>query len=206
MGSRSHDVAHALAYGAYYLLGRALPRSYAPGGTFATRVRSAAARRMLDHAGPDINVEHGATFGSGRGVRLGARSGIGVDAELLGSVRIGDDVMMGPGCTFISRDHAFDDPSRPMNQQGLGQERTIVVEDDVWIAANVTVTAGVRIGQGSVIAAGSVVVRDVPRYAVVGGVPARVLRSRDAVPDSAPAVDALAAVRKATPPDGGEAA
>ena len=54
----------------------------------------------------------------------------------------------------------------------------IVLEDDVWIGYRATVLSGVRIGQGAVVAAGSVVTQDVPAYAIVGGVPAKVLRYR----------------------------
>lgn len=54
----------------------------------------------------------------------------------------------------------------------------IVVEDDVWIGQNATVMSGVRIGQGAVVASGAVVTKDVPPYAIVGGVPAKVLRYR----------------------------
>lgn len=54
----------------------------------------------------------------------------------------------------------------------------IVVEDDVWIGYGVTVLSGVHIGQGAVVAAGAVVTKDVPAYAIVGGVPAKVLRYR----------------------------
>jgi acetyltransferase-like isoleucine patch superfamily enzyme len=54
----------------------------------------------------------------------------------------------------------------------------VVIEDDCWIAANAVILAGVRIGKGAVVAAGSVVNEDVPAYAVVAGVPARVIKSR----------------------------
>jgi len=54
----------------------------------------------------------------------------------------------------------------------------IVVEDDVWIGHGATILSGVRIGQGAVIAAGAVVTKDVPPYAVVGGVPAKVIKYR----------------------------
>jgi acetyltransferase-like isoleucine patch superfamily enzyme len=53
-----------------------------------------------------------------------------------------------------------------------------VIEDDVWVAGRATITAGVRIGTGSVIAAGSVVTGDVPPWSVVGGIPARIIKSR----------------------------
>ncbi|MFT0848089.1 CatB-related O-acetyltransferase [Actinomycetaceae bacterium L2_0104] len=54
----------------------------------------------------------------------------------------------------------------------------IVVDDDVWIGTDALILSGVRLGQGAVVAAGSVVVKDVPAYAIVGGVPARVIRYR----------------------------
>ena len=65
-----------------------------------------------------------------------------------------------------------------MNTQGLTDDRPVIIEDDVWLGANVTVTAGVRVGRGSVLAAGCVVTRDVPAYSIVAGVPARIVRSR----------------------------
>lgn len=167
------------AYVAYYALGTHLPRSDAPGGALAAKLRSAAGQRMLESAGEGINIEHGATFGSGKGIVLGDRSGLGVDAEILGPVIIGNDVMMGPRCTIISINHRFDDVTVPMNRQGWTElERPVVIEDDVWIGANVTITAGVRVGHGSILAAGCVVTTDVPPFSIVGGVPARVLKSR----------------------------
>jgi acetyltransferase-like isoleucine patch superfamily enzyme len=54
----------------------------------------------------------------------------------------------------------------------------IVIEDDCWIGANVTITRDVTIGRGSVIGANSVVTRDIPEYSVAVGVPARVIRNR----------------------------
>lgn len=168
-----------LAYLGYYGLATHLPRSYAPGGALGRALRGYLAGILVDHAGTGINVEHGATFGSGRGLTIGHRSGLGIDVEVMGSLRLGDDVMMGPRCVFISTNHRIADTDRPMNSQGGPEDdRPIVVEDDVWFGANVTVTAGVHIGRGAVVAAGAVVTGDVPPYSVVGGVPARVLRSR----------------------------
>ena len=54
----------------------------------------------------------------------------------------------------------------------------IVLEDDVWIGYHATVLSGVHIGQGAVIAAGAVVTKDIPPYAIVGGVPAKVIKYR----------------------------
>lgn len=54
----------------------------------------------------------------------------------------------------------------------------IIVEDDVWLGYGVTIMSGVHIGQGAVIAAGAVVTKDVPPYAIVGGVPAKLIKYR----------------------------
>lgn len=58
----------------------------------------------------------------------------------------------------------------------------IILEDDVWVGDNAIILSGVRIGQGAVIAAGSVVVKDVPKYAIVGGNPAKILKFRFSEP------------------------
>jgi len=95
-----------------------------------------------------------------------------------GGVTIGDRVYTSPFTQIIAVNHVFDDPTRPFVEQGITAEG-IVVEDDVWLGANVVVTDGVRIGRGAVVAAGAVVTRDVPPHTVVAGVPARVIKEID---------------------------
>lgn len=168
----------AASYVTYHAVASRLPRSFAPGGSIGRRLRAATAARMVDRAGQDINVESGAYFGSGKGLVIGDRSGIGIDADIHGPVTIGNDVMMGPRCTILTRNHRIDDVTVPMNTQAFAEYQPVTIEDDVWIGANVTIMPGVRVGTGSVIAAGAVVVRDVEPFAIVGGVPARLIRSR----------------------------
>jgi len=95
-----------------------------------------------------------------------------------GGVTIGDRVYTAPMVQLLAVNHVFDDPDRPIIEQGITAEG-IVIEDDVWIGAGAIVTDGVRIGQGAVVAAGSVVTKDVPPHTVVGGMPARVLKVID---------------------------
>ncbi len=167
-----------VAAAVYWMVARQLPWSSRPGGTVARAVRRALARRMLDSCGQAVNVEHGAWFGSGKGVRLGDRSSIGMDALIMGPIDIGDDVMMGPRCILVSNRHDISRPDVPMNSQGFTDARPIVIEDDVFVGAGATVLPGVRICTGSVVGAGAVVVKDVPPRCVVAGNPAEVVRTR----------------------------
>jgi len=65
-----------------------------------------------------------------------------------------------------------------MWQSGRGDKFKIVIEDDVWIGHGSIILTPARIGRGAVVAAGSVVTKDVPSYAIVAGVPARVIKMR----------------------------
>ena len=86
--------------------------------------------------------------------------------------------MMGTDVTVITRNHRFDRIDIPMMRQGFVEEKPVYIGDDVWIGDRVIILPGVHVGDGCVIAAGSVVTKDVPRYTVVGGVPAKVIRER----------------------------
>lgn len=168
----------AVCLALYLTVTRWLPSSTMPLGWLWQAARAATARPLLDHAGRHINIEHGAYFGRGKGVSLGDRSGVGVNCRLHGPVTIGHHVMMGPDVVVISTNHRFDDPTTPMIDQGHAGAREVVIEDDVWIGTRAIILPGVRVGRGSIIGAGSVVTKDVPSGSVVGGNPARVLRSR----------------------------
>lgn len=127
----------------------------------------------------DLN-RHVYLGGFGPHLRIGARSSINQHAfiDARGGVLIGEDVMIGPFARLISYNHVFADGKLPMNTQGfaLGE---ISLGDDVWIGAGATVLAGVSIGKGSIVAAGAVVNRSFPANVIVGGVPAKIIRTRD---------------------------
>ena len=105
--------------------------------------------------------------------------GVTVDASG-GLVRFGRQVAVGPGTVVRAANHCFDRPDVPIMRQGH-RYGEVIVEDDVWIAANCTLTPGSHIGRGAVVGAGAVVTGSVEPYAIVGGVPARVIgrRNRD---------------------------
>jgi len=112
------------------------------------------------------------------GIRIGRDSLVGEYSVIRGQggVEIGDRVYTSPFTQIIAVNHVFDDAERPFIEQGISAQG-IVIEDDVWLGAGAVVTDGVRIGKGAVVAAGAVVTKDVPPHTVVGGVPAKPLRT-----------------------------
>ncbi len=95
-----------------------------------------------------------------------------------GGVHIGDRVYTSPFTQIIAVNHVFNDPDRPFVEQGITAQG-IVIEDDVWLGAGAVITDGVTVGKGAVVAAGAVVTKDVPPHTVVGGVPAKIIKTID---------------------------
>jgi len=85
---------------------------------------------------------------------------------------------MGVNVVLLGFNHGFYTREIPTKEQDY-MDAPIVVEDDVWIGAGSIILSGVTIGRGAIIASGAVVNRDVPPFAIVGGVPAKVLKFRD---------------------------
>ena len=92
-----------------------------------------------------------------------------------GGITIGDNVYTAPLVQMLAVNHVYEDPTRPIIEQGITAEG-IAVEDNAWIGAGAVILDGVRIGEGAVVGAGAVVAEDVPPHTVVAGVPARVVK------------------------------
>ncbi|MBR5391657.1 MAG: acyltransferase [Prevotella sp.] len=95
-----------------------------------------------------------------------------------GKIIIGNHVHTGANVMMIAFNHGFYTREEPTIKQDYFDD-TISVGDDVWIGGGSVILAGVHIGTGAIIAAGAIVNKDVPEYAIVGGVPAKVLKYRD---------------------------
>ncbi len=126
--------------------------------------------------GNDSTIEDFSTINNGVGdVFIGDRTRIGLGNVLIGPVKVGNDVMFAQNVVLSGLNHSYEDISIPPSRQKVSTD-PIVIEDEVWIGANATITAGVTVGKHSVVAGGSVVVKDVPPYSVVAGNPGRILK------------------------------
>lgn len=120
--------------------------------------------RVYAHNGGSVTLGEG--MAANHSVEIAASDG--------GTIDIGRDVLIGPNAVLRASNHNYAARNVPIREQGHTGGK-IVIEDDVWIGANVVVLPDVRVGRGAVIAAGAVVNKDVPPYALAGGVPAKVI-------------------------------
>jgi len=95
-----------------------------------------------------------------------------------GGIIVGNNVIFGPETVLWTANHNYNsDEMIPYGGEDV--VKAIVIEDNVWIGMRTMILPGVTVGEGAVVAAGSVVVKDVPKCAIVGGNPAKVLKYRD---------------------------
>ena len=115
----------------------------------------------------------------GIGLEIGNNVGIAQNCfiQVRGRVIIGNNVIFGPGVSIFSENHNFDNPDLPVSIQGETR-KGVIIEEGVWIGTRAVILDGVKIGKNSIIAAGSIVNKDVPSYTIVGGVPAKIIKSR----------------------------
>ena len=156
----------------YYSIARYIPLK------IGKVIRYTLCKRIFKYCGKNVNIERGAFFGSGRNIEIGDNSGIGIDANIPSDTVIGNDVMMGPNCYILPHNHAFKRIDVPMIKQGYTEHKRTIIKDDVWIGRNVTMTPGRTILNGTIIAACCVLTKDFPEYSIVGGNPAKLIRSR----------------------------
>lgn len=143
-------------------------------------------KRCFRSYGAPVRIPSGCSFLGIGNISVGDHVYFGADTRVLttqAQLKIGNYVMFGPGVTVVTGDHRIDVVGKYMTQltetdKLPENDQDVVIEDDVWIGANATILKGVTIGRGSVIAAGSLVTRSCPPYSIVGGVPAKVLKSR----------------------------
>ncbi|HEY6145104.1 MAG TPA: acyltransferase [Solirubrobacterales bacterium] len=114
-------------------------------------------------------------------VEIGAKTVMGQECTISAyqRVRIGEECVIADRAMFIDFDHGMVEVERPIRLQGI-YKRDVEVGSNVWIGYGACILRGVSVGDNSVIGTNSVVTKDVPANAVVGGIPARIIRMREA--------------------------
>lgn len=142
--------------------------SYNP--TEITRILS----KIIDKEIQDVSIFTPIHINYGRHITIGKNVFINFNCTFLalGGITIEDDVLIGPNVSLITESHPLD----PQQRQGL-IVKPVHIRKNAWIGANATILAGVTVGENSVVAAGAVVSKDVPDNTIVGGIPAKVIKS-----------------------------
>lgn len=148
-------------------------------------IRGYAAAGRFTGYGKNFDFDPDGTY-SYETITVGDNVTLGVRPTLLATrstIRIGNNVMFGPGVTVRGGNHRFDIVGVPINAVSEDMKRPeddlgVVIEDDVWVGGGATILAGVTVGRGSVIGGSAVVTKSIPPYSIAVGNPARVVKQR----------------------------
>ncbi|MFO3717472.1 sugar O-acetyltransferase [Anaerococcus sp. ENR1011] len=138
----------------------------------------AKAKNIFGKFGKDSMVTPPFRFDYGYNIYIGEHSYLNFNVSILdcAPVYIGDNVLIGPDCAFLTPNHPKDPEIR---RTFIEYAEPIKIENDVWVGGKVPVIGGVTIGEGSIIGAGSVVVKDIPKGVIAAGNPCKVIRNID---------------------------
>lgn len=163
----------------YYGFARYLPYQPLPGYRLGNKLRNYIAKKIFKETGKNITIKHGAYFGDGKNIVMGDYSQLGINCKVENDLVMGDYVLMGPEVVIYSSSHEYKNVDVPIMLQGTKEIKPVQIGNDVWIGLRSVIMPGVKIGNHVIIGAGSVVTKDIPDYAIVGGVPAKIIKYRN---------------------------
>jgi len=163
----------------YYLIVKNLPSTETPFiGLKIRRLRRYITRQIFKESGTEVNINKGVYFGSGSNICIGNNSSIEVNCQIANDTTIGNDVMIAPEVVIFSVGHETSNINTPMRLQGNTPAKPVTIGNNVWIGQRAIILPGVTINEGAIVATGSIVTKDVPKFAIVGGNPAKVIKVR----------------------------
>jgi len=164
-----------IVYFFYIRLFRFTPEIYRPYAIISPQLRRILVNLFINKCGKNVRIKRNADVSMF--IELGNYSELGTNCIIQSNTIIGDYVIMGPDVKIYTKNHGYQSLAIPVALQP-NEEKEVVIGNDVWLGANVIITPGVHIGNHVIIAAGSVVTKDVPDYAIFGGVPAKLIKYR----------------------------
>jgi maltose O-acetyltransferase len=165
-----------LFYFIYLTILRYTPEIYRPYSLFFPSIRRYFVSTFVNKCGKSLRVKRNADISMF--IEIGNFSELGSNCIIQSNTFIGDYVIMGPDVKIYTKNHGHQDLSTPMSLQPVISE-IVKIGNDVWLGANVIITPGVEIGNHVIVAAGAVVTKDIPDYALVGGIPAKIIKYRN---------------------------
>lgn len=122
-------------------------------------------------------IEYNVYLSNANGITIGKNCRINENVFIQQAI-IGNNVLIAPNVSILSVSHNHENIDIPIVDQGDSLPNPPIIEDNVWLGRNVVVMPGMRIGEGAIVGAGAIVTKDVPPFAIVGGVPAKIIKTR----------------------------
>jgi len=162
----------------YYMFGYHLPSQYFPLGKLSCKIRYSLWRLIMKKKiGSHVKIQSNVLVGKFDDIKVGSYVAINENCRLR-NVTIGDYVLIAPDVYILHSGHGYSVVDTPIYLQEETHYEQTIIENNVWIGARCVILPGRRIGEGSIVAAGAVVTKDVPPYSIVGGNPAKLIKSR----------------------------
>ena len=163
----------------YYGFAYWLPDSYLPYiGKFCNKIRVLCVKVIFKYCGNIRTINRKVYFHNGSKITMGDNSGIGANVDIPDDTQIGANVMISRNVFILNRNHRYDMPNVPINDQGYYESKQTIIEDNVWIGLRTIMTPGRIVKKGTIVAMGSVLTKDFPENSIVGGNPAKLIKSR----------------------------
>lgn len=147
--------------------------------SLGSKLRKKVLSKLIHNLDESNSISHNVKILCPQKMDLGKHISIAnnVILDCRGSLKIGDNSIIGFETVILTSTHRHEQKDVPIRKQGMFS-KPIIIGNDVWIGARAIIMPGITINDGAIIGANSVVTKDVPAHAIVGGIPANIIKYR----------------------------